>query len=117
MQTNNLATQNTNLRHTDPVTHGIFAEKLAIALIPFPSIRPWVRVHYDCDRCGDVGTGHVRTASEEAMVNRVTGRTNPVSTLCDSCVQELSEIHVGHFTHITGTWFCDTCNSPYCEKI
>lgn len=25
------------------------------------------------------------------------------------------EPHVGHFTHFGGTWFCDTCNSPYCE--
>lgn len=23
--------------------------------------------------------------------------------------------HVGHFSHIGGTWWCDTCNSPYCE--
>lgn len=25
------------------------------------------------------------------------------------------EAHVGHRSHITGAWFCDTCNSPYCE--
>jgi hypothetical protein len=23
--------------------------------------------------------------------------------------------HVGHFSRLGGTWFCDTCNSPLCE--
>lgn len=23
--------------------------------------------------------------------------------------------HYGHFSRLGGTWFCDTCNSPYCE--
>jgi hypothetical protein len=23
--------------------------------------------------------------------------------------------HVGHFSRLGGTWWCDTCNSPYCE--
>jgi len=25
------------------------------------------------------------------------------------------EPHVGHFSRLGGTWWCDTCNSPYCE--
>lgn len=23
--------------------------------------------------------------------------------------------HAGHVTRFTGAWFCDTCNSPYCD--
>lgn len=23
--------------------------------------------------------------------------------------------HVGHWSRLGGTWWCDTCNSPYCE--
>lgn len=26
-----------------------------------------------------------------------------------------SEAHVGHYSRIGGTWYCDTCDSPYCE--
>lgn len=24
--------------------------------------------------------------------------------------------HVGHFSQLGGTYWCDTCNSPYCER-
>ena len=24
--------------------------------------------------------------------------------------------HVGHTLRLTGAWYCDTCDSPYCEK-
>lgn len=24
--------------------------------------------------------------------------------------------HVGHFSRLGGTWWCDTCNSPYCDR-
>lgn len=24
--------------------------------------------------------------------------------------------HVGHLSRLGGTWWCDTCNSPYCEN-
>lgn len=37
--------------------------------------------------------------------NRVNGREQT----------EESEPHVGHFSRLGGTWWCDTCNSPYCE--
>lgn len=23
--------------------------------------------------------------------------------------------HVGHRSHFTGAWYCDTCDSPYCD--
>lgn len=23
--------------------------------------------------------------------------------------------HVGHRAHFTGAWYCDTCDSPYCD--
>lgn len=26
------------------------------------------------------------------------------------------EPHVGHFSRLGGTWWCDTCNSPYCDN-
>lgn len=25
--------------------------------------------------------------------------------------------HVGHFSRLGGTYWCDTCNSPYCELL
>lgn len=33
------------------------------------------------------------------------------------CTEDCSdeEPHVGHFSRLGGTWWCDTCNSPYCE--
>jgi len=27
----------------------------------------------------------------------------------------VSEAHVGHRAHLTGAWYCDTCDSPYCD--
>lgn len=24
--------------------------------------------------------------------------------------------HVGHRARLTGAWYCDTCNSPYCDE-
>lgn len=24
--------------------------------------------------------------------------------------------HVGHHSRITGVWYCDTCDSPYCDN-
>lgn len=24
--------------------------------------------------------------------------------------------HVGHYARLTGAWYCDTCDSPYCER-
>jgi hypothetical protein len=26
-----------------------------------------------------------------------------------------AEQHVGHVLHFTGAWYCDTCDSPYCD--
>jgi hypothetical protein len=32
-------------------------------------------------------------------------------------VDEDGEVaHAGHFSRLGGTWWCDTCNSPYCER-
>ena len=28
---------------------------------------------------------------------------------------DLDPPHEGHFSRLGGTWWCDTCNSPYCE--
>lgn len=25
------------------------------------------------------------------------------------------EPHTGHFSRLGGVWWCDTCNSPYCD--
>lgn len=38
------------------------------------------------------------------------------STMCEWC-DTLSDQppHEGHVMWITGAWYCDTCNSPYCE--
>jgi hypothetical protein len=30
-------------------------------------------------------------------------------------VDEPDERHFGHTSRLTGAWFCDTCNSPYCD--
>lgn len=34
---------------------------------------------------------------------------------CMQC-EEYLKPHVGHRLHFTGAWFCDTCNSPYCDR-
>lgn len=34
--------------------------------------------------------------------------------ICETCYLESNEPHKGHWT-LFGQWFCDTCNSPYCE--
>lgn len=34
---------------------------------------------------------------------------------CDRCGLYIIP-HVGHRSHFTGAWFCDTCNSPYCDR-
>lgn len=37
--------------------------------------------------------------------------------LCDWC-EGLEGLppHEGHVSHFTGAWYCDTCDSPYCER-
>jgi hypothetical protein len=30
--------------------------------------------------------------------------------------EELDAPHFGHSAHFSGAWFCDTCNSPYCDR-
>jgi hypothetical protein len=44
-------------------------------------------------------------------------------TFQDACERELraglpdpDAPHAGHFSRLGGTWWCDTCNSPYCEN-
>ena len=38
------------------------------------------------------------------------------STLCEWCEGIAGdEPHVGHFSRLGGTWWCDTCDSPYCD--
>lgn len=38
------------------------------------------------------------------------------SPLCEYCdYAESQPPHAGHYSHLGGTWFCDTCNSPCCE--
>lgn len=40
----------------------------------------------------------------------------PGTHICDWCDSQADEPpHLGHFTRLTGDWFCDTCNSPYCD--
>lgn len=24
--------------------------------------------------------------------------------------------HMGHYSRLGGAWWCDTCNSPYCDR-
>jgi hypothetical protein len=38
--------------------------------------------------------------------------------LCDYCRRIQDEPpHEGHYPPLGGGWFCDTCNSPYCELL
>lgn len=30
-------------------------------------------------------------------------------------IEDVTPAHVGHFSRLGGTWWCDTCNSPYCD--
>jgi hypothetical protein len=42
--------------------------------------------------------------------------TDPVTTDPDDDQPDPDEpAHVGHFSRLGGTWWCDTCNSPYCD--
>lgn len=34
----------------------------------------------------------------------------------DDAIEHAEEPHTGHYSRIGGTWWCDTCNSPYCEQ-
>jgi hypothetical protein len=37
-------------------------------------------------------------------------------TQCEWCEQVAGQPpHTGHFSRIGGGWWCDTCNSPYCD--
>ena len=31
-------------------------------------------------------------------------------------IYELATPHEGHVSRFTGAWYCDTCDSPYCER-
>ena len=31
-------------------------------------------------------------------------------------IYELANPHEGHVSRLTGAWYCDTCDSPYCER-
>lgn len=33
----------------------------------------------------------------------------------DVCVNRVTVPHTGHYSRIGGTYWCDTCDSPYCE--
>jgi hypothetical protein len=33
---------------------------------------------------------------------------------CEWCTED-GEQHVGHVVRFSGTWYCDTCDSPYCD--
>jgi hypothetical protein len=35
----------------------------------------------------------------------------------DLAMHALEEPHKGHRSRFTGAWFCDTCSSPYCNKL
>lgn len=46
----------------------------------------------------------------------------PHEVHCDECSAPIDECicddeppHVGHWSRLGGQWWCDTCNSPYCE--
>jgi hypothetical protein len=37
------------------------------------------------------------------------------SAVIDAMADDTEEPHVGHYSRIGGTYWCDTCNSPYCD--
>jgi hypothetical protein len=40
------------------------------------------------------------------------------ATQCEWCAFAATQPpHVGHVAHFTGAWWCDTCNSPYCDLL
>jgi hypothetical protein len=42
---------------------------------------------------------------------------DPVTTECDHCAWANAQPpHTGHFS-MFGTYWCDTCNSPYCDLL
>lgn len=37
---------------------------------------------------------------------------------CVTCGLEGDDVpHKGHTLRLTGAWYCDTCNSPYCDLL
>lgn len=34
----------------------------------------------------------------------------------ESTEQEERSMHVGHWSRLGGTYWCDTCDSPYCDE-
>jgi len=33
----------------------------------------------------------------------------------DGIEPQEDEQHQGHFSRLAGNWYCDTCDSPYCD--
>ena len=52
---------------------------------------------------------------EEAFSTRPCGTCSSVLAGSRHEVIAFTPPHRGHFSHLGGTWWCDTCNSPYCD--
>lgn len=100
-------------RQTLTLWSGAFASDFAGQAMELPShdgfmvtfdyvaVTEKVRVSCESPRTGE-NYQHVDAAIQEAFDERIREQTE-------------GKPHEGHFSTLGGTWWCDTCNSPYCE--
>lgn len=63
-----------------------------------------------------VGDGMAERCYRPGCRNYVTGSSDYCSPTCEAARFDETP-HVGHFSRFGETWWCDTCNSPYCELL
>lgn len=72
----------------------------------------------EIDSCwGYIGTDEIAYMFKQGTASAGEGAEEIDEADYDAAVTELhaDRPHVGHFSHIGGTWWCDTCNSAYCD--
>lgn len=76
-----------------------------------------VSTYVACDAPGcrqDVESAH---RMENGAGYMPTIRYEVVETLAVGTAETGADVpHVGHFSRLGGTWWCDTCDSPYCDR-
>jgi hypothetical protein len=81
---------------------------------------PWA----DDSRYGRVPDETMYDSDDAPKVIFASQMTDCESTYCATCETYMGgtidpetgePFHTGHFSRLGGTWWCDTCDSPYCD--
>lgn len=72
---------------------------------------------FDSDDFPKVILEFALTCSDREWTESAPAHTLPDGETSGACVECGTKIHAGHRSFFTGAWFCDTCNSPYCNLI